>query len=414
MDTADSRRPRATTRSASGFEWHWAWDVLLVGPCLAAIALVLLPNNRFPGNAPAAAAALAAIVVCVLVIGRRLLRWRSRLLVVSESNWQAGLFVGAVVTLSVMAMWFSPVAVASVPMALVAAPVVYPIAFVLLPIWTAIVVSIAVTLTMLIIVLTVVGPTSLNIPLVVFTTLGALIAAPLIGTFGSKLMRQGIQLAAVVSELAASRAESARLSSEAGAAAERERLARDIHDTLAQGFTSIVALAQVVEAELETDPTAASRHVELIRTTARENLTEARVMVAGLTPTALNEASLAAAIRRQCDRLTAETGIAVNMSADSDLSALGMAADVVLLRATQEAFANVRKHSQASAVRLELSVVANGVRLSLADNGVGLGDGHTEGFGLRGMRSRVTQVGGTMTVTSTSGGGVTIEVEVPP
>jgi signal transduction histidine kinase len=182
---------------------------------------------------------------------------------------------------------------------------------------------------------------------------------------------------------------------------------------LAQGFTSIVALSQAVETELVSDPAAANRHLELIQTTARENLAEARVIVAGLTPTALGEISLVAAIRRLCDKLTAETGISVSMSADRNLPALGMAADVVLLRATQEALANIGQHSQASAVCVELSATDNAVRLVLADNGVGLAGEHPEGFGLRGMQARVTQVGGTMAVSRTPGGGVTLEIQVP-
>ena len=90
-----------------------------------------------------------------------------------------------------------------------------------------------------------------------------------------------------------------------------------------------------------------------------------------------------------------------------------MATDVVLLRAAQEAFTNIRKHSQATTVRVEVSPVERGVRLSVADNGIGVGDEHTEGFGLRGMAARATQVGGTMSVTPTPGGGTTVTVEVP-
>jgi signal transduction histidine kinase len=252
-----------------------------------------------------------------------------------------------------------------------------------------------------------------DLPLAVAFTLVGLIAAPVIGITIMTSMKQRTKLAALVSELAATRAESARLSREAGAAAERERLAREIHDTLAQGFTSIVALAQAVEPELDSDTAAAKRHVELIRSTARENLAEARAMVTELTPTALHGDSLPAAIQRQCDRLSAESGIAATMRVDGELPPLGMAIEVVLLRAAQEAFANIRKHSQANMMTVTLSPVECGVRLSVADNGIGLADDHTEGFGLRGMRARATQVGGTMLVSPTPGGGTTVTVEVP-
>jgi signal transduction histidine kinase len=382
-----------------GGEWNWLWEAYVVGICLAAMTAVILLNHRYPGNVPLAIAALAGIVVCVLALGRRA-TW------LPERSWRTFVFVGAVVALWTVGLWASPVAVAAVP-------AIYPLVFATLSLGAALVVTTAINLIPLTLVLLVQGLRSPNLGMAIAFTLVGVVAAPVIGTVIMTSMQQRRQLAALVAELAASRAESERLSREAGTATERERLAREIHDTLAQGFTSIVALAQAVEPELETDTAAAKRHVELIRTTARENLAEARAMVAELTPTALHEGSLPAAIQRQCDRLADETGTAVTMRADDDLPALGMAADVVLLRATQEAFSNIRKHAQASTVTVELSAHDHGVRLTVADNGIGLSDEHTEGFGLRGMRARAAQVGGTLSVSLTVGGGTTVTVKVP-
>ncbi len=373
-------------------EWHWLWDVYIVGICVAAIGAVLLLNHRFPGNVPVATTALAGVVLCVLFVERRARQTR--------------VFVGLVVALWVLAVWASPAAVAAVP-------AMYPLVFGTLPLRAAAVATTVINLIPLTILLIRQGVSAPNLPVAIAITLIGLVAAPVIGVETMMSMKQRKRLAALVEELAATRAESARLSREAGAAAERERLAREIHDTLAQGFTSIVALAQAIEPELDNDTAAAKRHVELIRSTARENLAEARAMVAELTPTALNDGSLPAAIQRQCDRLSAESGIAATVCVDGELPPLGMATDVVLLRAAQEAFANIRKHSQANTVTVALSPVECGVRLSVADNGIGLADEHTEGFGLRGMRARATQVGGTMSVTPTPGGGTTVTVEVP-
>jgi signal transduction histidine kinase len=303
-------------------------------------------------------------------------------------------------------MWASPVAVAAIP-------AIYPLVFSTLPLGAALVVTTVINMIPLTLLLLGEGTRSPNLALAIAITLIGVVAAPVIGTVIMTSMRQRAKLAALVDELAASRAESARLSREAGAAAERERLAREIHDTLAQGFTSIVALSQAIEPELDTEPDAARKHVELIRATARENLAEARAMVAELTPSGLDEGSLLAAIQRQCDRLSAETGAAMTLRVDKDLPRLGMATEVVLLRATQEAFANIRKHAQANGVTVELSTVDGGVRLSVADNGIGLPDEHTDGFGLRGMRARAAQVGGTMSVSPTPGRGTTVTVEVP-
>ncbi|HEX4587883.1 MAG TPA: sensor histidine kinase [Mycobacterium sp.] len=380
-------------------DWRWLWDVYIVGGCLVGMAAVVLLNDRTPGNMPLAISALAGIIVCTLTFGRRVIGTK-------EFAWPAVVFVGLVVGLFVLGVWAESAAVAAIP-------AMYPLVFATLPLPAALVLSMAVTVTPLLIALTIHGSSWPNMPVAVAVTLVGVVAAPVIGTVIVTSVRQRARLTGLVAELATTRAESARLSREAGAAAERERLAREIHDTLAQGFTSIVTLAQAVEAELDTDTAAARRHVELIRTTARENLAEARAMVAELTPTALHDGSLPAAIQRQCDRLSAESGITATVRVDGKLPALGMATDVVLLRAAQEAFANIRKHSQANRVAVALWPMDSGVRLSVADNGIGLANEHADGFGLRGMRSRVTQVGGTVSVTPTPGGGTTVTVEVP-
>jgi signal transduction histidine kinase len=380
-------------------DWHWLWEAYVAGMCVAAAAGVVMLDHRFPGNVPIAVAGLAGIVVCVLAFGRRVIRAKT-------FGWRTALFLAAVIGLWILALSASSVAVAAVP-------AIYPLVFATLPLPAALVVTTAVNITPLAFALAFAGPRWPNLALAVSVTLIGVIAAPVIGTVITKSMRQREKLAALVAELAATRAESARLSREAGAAAERERLAREIHDTLAQGFTSIVALAQAVEPELDSDTAAAKRHVELIRSTARENLAEARAMVAELTPTALHDGSLPAAIQRQCDRLSAESGITATIRVDGELPPLGMATDVVLLRAAQEAFTNIRKHSKANSVMVALSPIECGVRLSVSDNGIGVADEHTDGFGLRGMRARATQVGGTMSVTPTAGGGTTVTVEVP-
>jgi signal transduction histidine kinase len=380
-------------------EWHWLWNVYIVGGCLTGMTAVVLLRDRFPGNVPLAFMALTGVAVWALALVRRVLRLES-------NDWRCFAFVAVTVALFFVALLAAPTAVAAIP-------TIYPLIFAPLPLPTALVVTTAVNVTPLIVALAVHGVSWPNLPMAVALTLIGVVVAPVIGITIMTSMKQRERLATLVTELQASRAETARLSREAGVAAERERLAREIHDTLAQGFTSIVALAQAVEPELDADTVAAKRHVELIRSTARENLAEARAMVAALTPTALHEGSLPSAIQRQCDRLSAETDVTVTMVADKDLPPLGMAADVVLLRAAQEAFANIRKHSQASAVTLTLSLKDHGVRLSIADNGIGLNDEHSEGFGLRGMRARAEQVGGTMSVTPTPGGGTTVTVEVP-
>lgn len=385
-----------TAPKARGSEWHWLWKAYVAGLLVVAMVAVVLLQGRFGGHVVLAVAALAAILVIIAAVGDQIIRS-------DETTWRTVLFIVVVVVLWVLAMWASPVAVAAIP-------ALYPLFFATLPLAAALAVTTVVNLVPLS--LTLVGDIrSPNLPLAIAITAIGVVSAPVIGTVIMTSMKQRRMLADVVSELAASRAESARLSRLAGAAAERERLSREIHDTLAQGFTSIVALAQAVQVELETDRAAAVDHVELIESTARENLAEARIMVADLTPAALGDDSLPAAIRRQCRRLTAETGIPVTVHVDEQLPALGMATDVVLLRAAQEALANIRQHAHASAVEVTLRAEADSVRLTLSDNGIGLPHDHQDGFGLQGIRARVGQAGGTVDVSSHAG--VRIDIEVP-
>jgi signal transduction histidine kinase len=253
-----------------------------------------------------------------------------------------------------------------------------------------------------------------DVPLALGISTMGLVFGPAIGAAVTLLSDRNEEQHALLDELARSRAEVVRLSREAGVAGERARLAREIHDTLAQGFTSIVAMVQVVESEFATDPPEARRHLALIGATARENLTEARAMLTELTPSALTTGSLVEALRREGRRLTEATGIAVDVASAEQLPRLDTATEVVLLRAAQEAFANVRKHADADTVAVRLVRTASGLKMTVTDNGVGFNpDAVTTGLGLHGMRSRATQIGATMTLASRAGAGTTIELEVP-
>jgi hypothetical protein len=106
-------------------EWHWLWEVYVVGLCVAAIVAVALLNHRFPGSVPVAAAALSAIVLAVLAFGR----WAARL---PELDWRRIVFVGLVIGLWVLGMVASPVAVAAIP-------AIYPLVFMSLPLSIALV-----------------------------------------------------------------------------------------------------------------------------------------------------------------------------------------------------------------------------------------------------------------------------------
>jgi len=235
----------------------------------------------------------------------------------------------------------------------------------------------------------------------------------LIGFYITRITDESAERAALITELERSRAEVARLSHEAGVGAERTRLAGEIHDTLAQGFTSIVTLVQAAESAVDRDSDQVRRSLELAARTARENLAEARALVAALAPTALADGSLAEALRRQVERLTAESGVRAEFRVDGD-GEIPTAVEVLLLRAAQEAVANIRKHARASAVTVHLSHTDEGVTLRITDDGVGFDPAaDSDGYGLRGMRARAEQVCAALDIASSPGAGTTVTLAVP-
>ena len=242
-----------------------------------------------------------------------------------------------------------------------------------------------------------------------------LVLSLLLGLWTTGLIEESVARAELIAELERTRAELAETERARGVLTERARLSREIHDTLAQGFTSILTLAQAIERALDDDIGTARARLRLLERTARENLAEARALVAELGPVDLESSTLVEAVQRLADRFGAETAIPVELSVEGDVASRRSAAsEVVLLRAAQEALANVRRHSGAGAVRLRLAL-ADGAELVVVDDGRGfeLPDGAHRGFGLEGMRSRARQVGGELLVASAPGQGTTVRVRVP-
>ncbi len=235
------------------------------------------------------------------------------------------------------------------------------------------------------------------------------------GRFAWRIIGQSEERAELIGKLEATRAELAAVHHEAGTLAERQRLAGEIHDTLTQGFSSIIMLLQAAETGLGPDTSGpARRQLSLAAETARENLTEARGLVAALAPADLAPGNLPGALRRSTERLRAETGIEVAFAEDGEPRPLPPALDVVLLRVAQEALANVRKHAAARTVQVALNYVDGIVSLKVSDDGQGFDVDRTPGgYGLRGMRERLSQVNGQLDVTSTPGTGTCIRAEVP-
>ena len=230
----------------------------------------------------------------------------------------------------------------------------------------------------------------------------------------SRSERISEERAELIKELNASRAEVARLSREAGVAEERQRLAGDIHDTVAQGLSSVVMLVEAADAALPDDPQLARTHLSLAARAARENLDETRAIVAALTPSHLAQATLPDALGRLADRFRSETGTGATISTTGEARPLPTGTEVVLLRVVQEALNNVRKHAGASAVTVALTYGPDAVAVEVRDDGVGFDVAAlAPGYGLGGMQARVEQVGGRLSIASTPGAGTTVRTEVP-
>ncbi|BBL80316.1 hypothetical protein RxyAA322_21700 [Rubrobacter xylanophilus] len=205
----------------------------------------------------------------------------------------------------------------------------------------------------------------------------------------------------------------------AGVLEERQRLAHEIHDTLAQGFTSIVTNLEAAGGALERDRVALRHHLDQALGVARESLSEARRLVWALRPEPLEEASLPEALRRLVARWSSSSGVAAEVFVTGEPGSLPAEAEVALLRVAQEALANVRKHARAGRVAVTLSYIGGRAVLDVRDDGVGFDPAATspgsggDGFGLRSMRERLERAGGALSVESVPGEGTVLSAEVP-
>jgi len=241
--------------------------------------------------------------------------------------------------------------------------------------------------------------------------------ALLIGLGYQALAREAAQREALMQELLAARGQLAATEREAGILAERSRLAREIHDTLAQGLSSIQMLLHAAE---RADPERPGvEHIRLARETAAANLADARRFIRELTPPNLDDEGLGGALRRLADSQWAAQGLDVDIRV-SDTVELPMHLQTALLRIAQGAIANVIQHAHASTATITLTVQHERVAFEITDDGQGFEatspvatpSGRSDSFGIRATRERVDQLGGTVTIDSAPGRGTTLMVDL--
>jgi signal transduction histidine kinase len=207
---------------------------------------------------------------------------------------------------------------------------------------------------------------------------------------------------------------------EAGVTEERQRMAGEIHDTLAQGLTGIIAQLEAAD-HTRGDDGELSRHLGQAAALARSSLTEARRSVRALRPGQLEEASLPEALGELARGWSEQTGVTARLDTTGTPVRAGADVEAALFRVTQEALSNVAKHAQADRVQLTLSYTGDMLLLDVADDGSGGaspnsgagGASPNGGYGLTGMEQRLARIGGTLTIESAPGAGTTLNAAVP-
>ena len=249
------------------------------------------------------------------------------------------------------------------------------------------------------------------------------ICGSLISLWLNAIINQSAERQALIERLHRAQAELARMERASGILEERQRLAREIHDTLAQGLISIITHLETADQALDSDPAhrnnaTLQHHLKQAQNTARSNLREARRVVQDLRPDVLVNQGLPDAMRRTVAAWQVDSGIAAAIYITGVVTPLATEIEVTLIRVLQEALANVAKHAHARQVNVTLSYMPDRILLDVQDDGDGLhattpDPQHSMGFGLQSMRERVTSLGGTLNLESEPGSGTTLVIEAP-
>ncbi|MCM4084735.1 sensor histidine kinase [Paractinoplanes hotanensis] len=281
-------------------------------------------------------------------------------------------------------------------------PACYVLAFVALPGWYAYLGLLAANLPLL--VASEAGLTSVLINVGIITPLAALF-----GTMIRVMEREAIRRREVNSELVAMAAENTRLSRQAGVAEERARLAREIHDTVAQGLTGIVTQ---LEALGEVRPEQ-ERRLDNARTLARTSLDEVRRSIDALRPGPLQDARLGDAVRLAVATWSGQQEVPASFTVTGTPVPAHSEVEVTLLRAAQEALANVGRHARAGRADVTLSYMEDVIVLDVRDDGTGFDVSRAGGFGLVALRQRVEALAGSVAIESSPGAGTAVSVTLP-
>ena len=230
--------------------------------------------------------------------------------------------------------------------------------------------------------------------------------------------RTVVELQAALEENAGLHAQLLVQAREAGVTDERQRMAREIHDTIAQGLTGVVTQLEAA-GQVKHDPVELQRHLNNAIRLARESLTEARRSVNAIVPVPLENHGLPEAITDVAARWSSLSNVPAEVVVTGTAHNLHRQVEITLLRVAQEALANVQKHARASRVGVTLSYMEDVVTVDVRDNGTGFqassrnGNEPDTGFGLTAMRQRVEGLSGTLEIESAPGAGTAVSATLP-
>lgn len=367
------------------------WDIFVVATVIVLAAIALVTSTPSEGQRIGAWVALLLFLGCYFGFIRRAL--------VDDAPWLAA---GAALIL------LSGAVVACAPNLAVIQAIAFPLLWVCIDQtrW-AVTASVLLAITVSVGFIIALGTSPEAIASTAVIEAISLVGSLALGLWITRISNLSHERKALLDELTAAQDQLAALHRDSGVTSERERLAREIHDTIAQSLTGLVMLSQRAQRELAVGDTAAlSERLGLMEEAARDALVETRSLVAAGAPVEIG-GGIVAALERLGSRFTRETGVIVTVT--GTLPDLERDTEVVLLRCAQEALANVRKHSGATRAHITLALSGERPTMAVQDDGVGFDPTEpSTGFGLTGMRDRLALVGGSIAVDGRSGTTVTV------
>jgi signal transduction histidine kinase len=390
----EARRPDAWSRR------RWMWHTIFFATVALATLLTVIDGTLGPGRRMTAVILSAVIACWYWVAGRPCVAYER------GTAWTVAYLIGT------LALWVGLVFQGGAYYLVLS--ILYSQVFMLLPLRWGIVGAVVLTAAMAAVNVIMWDITGGALVIFVLSCVFLLALSVAFALWIDGIITQSRERSRLIDELDLTRAELAEAERRAGVLGERQRLASEIHDTLAQGFTSILLLVEAAEAALPPGSEEVAKRLDAVRRTARENLTEARHLVQDLGPAPLESSSLTEALGRTVERLADETGVEAHLEVAGSPRGLPVQAEVTLLRSAQEALSNVRRHARAGSVQVTLTFADAEVTLAVRDDGDGFDTASSNGgFGLGGMRRRVASAGGDVGVTSSPGAGTTVTVRLP-